>query len=346
MKIAIVNSMQPFVYGGAEFLADSLKNKLIEFGHEAQVIRIPFSWQPLDNLIDSMVAAKLTQMVHTDMMIGLKFPAYLIPHDNKKLWLLHQFRQAYDLAGTQYDLFSSDDNSQSVKKAIIDADNHHLKPLEGRIFTNSYVVSDRLMKYNGIHSEVLYPPLMDAELFHFNELGDFIFYPSRVNHSKRQYLAVEAMQYVKTDVKLLLAGVGDSQKDEDFIFEKIEKLGLKGKVTYINRFISQQEKVDYFSKCLGGIYIPFDEDSYGYVTLECIHSGKPIISCTDSGGTDIVVVDEENGYMTQPTPKALAEAMDKLFENKKKAATMGKNGVAHINKLGISWETVIRRLTE
>jgi len=346
MKIAIVNSMTPFVYGGAEFLADSLKDKLIEYGHEVQVIRFFFSWMPIDNIIDAMMTARLTKLVNVDMVIGLKFPAYLIPHENKKLWLLHQFRQAYDLSGTIYDFFSPDDHSQKIKRSIIETDNLYLKQLEGKIFTNSYVVSDRLMKYNGINSEVLFPPLMDANLFRYEDTGDYIFYPSRVNHSKRQHLAVEAMQYTKSKVKLILAGKGDNTNDEDYIFEKIEKLNLSEKVTYINRFISQQEKADYFSKCLGGIYIPYDEDSYGYVTLECIHSQKPVISCTDSGGTDIVVKDGQTGYMTEPSPQALAQAIDKLYEDKKKAFDMGKNGLSLIKQLGISWETVIRKLTK
>ena len=346
MKIAIVTSMQPFVYGGAEFLADSLQEKLIEYGHEAQVIRFPFSWHPVENLMDGIMAARLTRLIDVDMMIGLKFPAYLIPHQNKKLWLLHQFRQAYDLAGTEYDIFTSDKSSQQVKKAIIEADNQYLRPLEGKIFTNSYVVSERLMKYNNIKSEVLFPPLIDEKLFRYEEVGNYIFYPSRVNYSKRQYLVVEAMQHVKTNVKLLLAGVGDSQKDENFIFEKIEKLKLKDKVTYVNRFISQQEKADYFSKCLGGIYIPYDEDSYGYVTLECIHSEKPVITCFDSGGTNIVVKDEWNGYMSEAAPQALALAMDKLYQNKKNAIEMGKNGLLLLQQLGISWETVIGRLLQ
>lgn len=346
MKIAIVNSMQPFVYGGAEFLANSLKDKLFEYGHEAQVIRFPFAWHPADSILDGILAARMTKLVNVDMMVGLKFPAYLIPHFNKRLWLLHQFRQAYDFEGTDYDIFTPDKTSQQIKKAIIAADNEYLRPLEGKIFTNSYVVSERLMKYNQIKSEVLFPPLIDEKIFRYEEVGDYIFYPSRVNYTKRQYLTVEAMQYVKTNVKLLLAGVGDSESDEKFIFEKIEKLGLKDKVTYLNRFISQQEKADYFSKCLGGIYIPYDEDSYGYVTLECIQSEKPVISCYDSGGTDIVVKDNLNGYMTESTPQALAQAMDKLYQNKNNAIEMGKNGILLLEELGISWEAVIGRLLQ
>ena len=292
------------------------------------------------------MSARLTKLINIDLMIGLKFPSYLIPFDNKKMWLIHQFRQAYDLAGTQYDFFTSDENSQNIKQTIINADNYYLKILEGNIYTNSYVVKERLKKYNNINSEVLFPPLMDSNIFHNESTGDYLFYPSRVNHSKRQYLAVEAMQYVKTNVKLIIAGKGDSLQDEDIIFEKIEKLGLKNKVTYINKFITQQEKADYFAKSLGGIYIPYDEDSYGYVTLECIHSEKPVITFSDSGGTDIVVNDGQTGYITEPSTHALAQAMDKLYQNKKEAAEMGKNGLSHIKQLGISWENVIKRLVQ
>jgi glycosyltransferase involved in cell wall biosynthesis len=250
------------------------------------------------------------------------------------------------LYGTDYSFFSESEKDQAIRNSIIAADNKYLKEIEGRIFTNSHVVSDRLMKYNKILSEVLYPPLMDAELFSFGNYGDYIFYPSRVNYSKRQRMAVEAMQYVKSGVKLVIAGKGDAKLDEELIFSLIEKYELKDKVTYINRFISQQEKADLFKNCLGGIYIPYDEDSYGYVTLEGIQSGKAMISCTDAGGTDVVVKDGETGYMTEPTPQALARAMDKLYKDKKNAEKMGKNGLALLKDLGITWENVIRRLTE
>jgi len=346
VKIAIVNSLSPFVYGGAEFLADSLKSKLVEYGYEAQVIRFPFSWYPVDRIADSMLAARLTQLPNVDMMIGLKFPAYLIDAPRKKLWLLHQFRQAYDLAGTEYDMFLNTEHDRRIKNAVIAADNHYLKALEGSIYTISNLVGERLKKHNGISSQLLYHPLFDAHLYTCGSFGDYIFYPSRVNRSKRQHMAVEAMRHVKTGVKLVLAGKGDTPDDERNIFSLIEKYGLGNKVTYYNRFISQEEKAELYKNSLGVVYIPYDEDSYGYVTLEGIQSGKPLISFTDSGGTDVVINNGVTGYMTEPSPVALAEAMDKLFSDKKRAREMGQNGIELVQGLGISWDNVIRRLTE
>ena len=39
-------------------------------------------------------------------------------------------------------------------------------------------------------------------------------------------------------------------------------------------WISEQEKADLMANCYAALYIPYDEDSYGYVTLEAFHSAK------------------------------------------------------------------------
>lgn len=346
MRIAIVNVMAPYIYGGAEFMADSLRDHFIEHGHKAEVVKFHYAWEPIDNILDGMFAARNLFIDNVDRVIALKFPAYLVPFPDKKLWLVHQFRQAYDLDNTVYGCFSPSEHDQAIKQAIINYDNHYLKGLEGNIFTNSKVVSNRLMRYNNIASEPLYPPLMDAELYSFGTYSDYIFYPSRVNQTKRQHLAVEAMKYVRTNVRLIIAGKGDCKQDELFLKDMIEKNQLSDRVIYINRFISQKEKSSLFKDSLGCIYIPYDEDSYGYVTLEAFQSGKCVISCTDAGGTDLLVKSGETGYMVEPDPKAIAEAMDALYINKQVARDMGMNGLPLLKQLGITWDNVIKRFTE
>lgn len=346
MKIAIATTLVPFVYGGAEFLIDELVKQLKKYGHEPQALQLPFSWHPKSHLTDQMLAARLMQIDDADMVIAMKFPAYYIKHDNKRMWLIHQFRQAYDFVGTEFAYFDNSVKDQKIQKAIIQADNQYLPEHKGPFYTISPVVSERLKKYNDIDSVPMCSPLIDEEIYHEGEYGDYIFYPSRVNQSKRQYLAIEALRYTKSKVRLILAGKGDTPQDEKYILEQIEKYQLKNRVTYLNSFISQEEKADLYSKALGSVYIPFDEDSYGYVTLEAMHSKKPVISCTDAGGTYLVVKDNLTGYMTQPNAHAIAEAMDKLYYNRNKAKEMGNNGLPLLDTLGITWESTIRRLTE
>jgi glycosyltransferase involved in cell wall biosynthesis len=343
MKIAVVNNGVPFLYGGAEFLADSLRDKFIEHGHQATVIRVPFKWAPPGSILEHMLACRLLRLENVDRVVALKFPAYYIPHPNKVLWLLHQFRQAYDLWETPYNCIPKTSEGLRIREAITQADKQYL-PEAKAIYTNNQVVSDRLKKYTGLESSVLFPPLMDAQLFFCRDYQDYIFYPSRINRSKRQHLAIESMKYTKTQVKLVVAGSPDNEEELRFVEGIIEKNNLGGKVKLISTFISQQEKADWFAGALGNIYIPYDEDSYGYVTLEAYHSKKAVISCTDSGGTKDVVFDDETGYMVAPDPRAIAEAMDKLYQDKAHAQALGEAGWERLETMGITWDNVMRRL--
>ena len=344
MKIAIITNQVPFVQGGAEFLVENLKKKLMEYGHEAQIIKLPFCWYPQDRIIDSMMAAKLTRIENADKVIAMKFPAYYAEHPNKQIWLIHQFRQCYDLWGSEYQFFTNDAEGQKIRDCIIHADNELFRSQNAPVYTISPVVSKRLKEYNGIDSQYMCAPLNNEEIFYFKEYGDYIFYPSRVNHSKRQHIAIEAMRYVKSDVKLVIAGKGDSKKDEESLKELIVKYELSSKVEYISRFISEQEKADLFASCLAAVYIPVQEDSYGYVTLEAFKSQKTVITFTDSGGTDIVIKDGYTGIVTEPDPKELAGAMDTLYNNKKKVQELAMNAPVLLDKLGINWDTILKRL--
>jgi glycosyltransferase involved in cell wall biosynthesis len=101
MRVVIANVRTPFVYGGAEMLADELLKGLQAEGHQADLVSILFNPAEPEGIPDQMLAARLANLravnaVPVDRVIALKFPAYLIPHPNKVLWLVHQHRAAYD----------------------------------------------------------------------------------------------------------------------------------------------------------------------------------------------------------------------------------------------------------
>jgi glycosyltransferase involved in cell wall biosynthesis len=345
MRIAVVNNCVPFVTGGAEHLAQALTTKLIECGHQAILFRFPFRWEPADKIVESMFASRLFCLPNVDRVIALKFPAYYIPHDNKVLWLLHQFRQAYDLWGTDLQALPSSAEGQGIRDAIRQADTRFLGEA-CKIYTNSRVTSDRLKKFNGLESEVLWPPLLESRHFCCRDYEDFVFYPSRVNGAKRQLLAVESMKYLHSPVRLVLAGKDEDPAEGNNIENAILENGLRDRVVWYREFISEETKAELFSRALGTLYIPYDEDSYGYVTLESYFSEKPVITCSDSGGTDVVVKDGVTGYMVPPEPQAIAAAIDRLYADKEAARSMGRAGRALVQELGITWERVIERLTQ
>ena len=344
MKILILNNCVPFIVGGAEHLAASLERHLREKGHQAAVIRIPFSWQPPDRIVDHILASRLINVQGSDLVIGLKFPAYCVPHSNKVLWLLHQFRQAYDLWGTPFGSIPDTPEGRRIRATVIEADDKYL-PQAKRIYTLSHVTGDRLKRFNALDSEVLYHPLDRPDQFFCDGYSDYVFYPSRITAGKRQALVVESMKYVTTPVRLVVAGYPETPSDREAVERVIREQALEGRVDFLPHFISEKEKAVLFSKALGCVYTPYDEDSYGYVTLEAYHSRKPVITCRDSGGTLILVRDGHTGLVSDPTPAALAESMDKLYENRKSSVQMGEAGYERMMALGINWDTVIERLT-
>jgi glycosyltransferase involved in cell wall biosynthesis len=344
MKIAIVNNQVPFVYGGAEFLADWLRERLSAAGHSCEVIRLPFKWNPPQRIVEHMLAARLVKLPTVDRVIALKFPAYYVEHDNKVLWLLHQFRQAYDLWGTSYQELPNTPEGLAIRTAITNSDNRYLR-LAKKLYTNSSVVSARLSQFNGISSAVLYPPLKDERAYRCDHYGDYILCAGRVNEAKRPHLLVEAMRFVKSAVRLIVAGKPESQEYSDRLVSLVKAHHLESKVDLHLNFVSEEDKILLYAGALATAYIPYDEDSYGYVSLESFHSRKAVITCNDSGGILDIVTDSLSGYVVSPTPCSLSKAMDLLMLDRTHAEQMGDEGLREVVKRNISWDTVIRSLT-
>jgi glycosyltransferase involved in cell wall biosynthesis len=344
MKVAIVNNQAPFVRGGAELLAEWLHDKLEEYGHQAEIVRIPFQWNPPERIIDHMLSARLVRLANVDRVVALKFPAYYVPHESKFLWLLHQFRQVYDLWGTPYQDIPGTPTGHRIRDAILDADRRYLREAD-RIYTNSKIVGHRLNLYSGIESEILFPPLLDATPYRSEAYGDYFFFPSRITAGKRQHVAAEAMASVASSARLVIAGQPETPADLGRLMSVIHEHNLERRVDVIPRWIDDQEKLRLLAGARGVIYLPFGEDSYGYVTLEAFHARKPVITFADSGGTLELIEDGRNGRVACDTQE-LAEAIDELAEDDSLVERMGRAALDTIDDLEISWDRVIRCLTQ
>ncbi|MBD2395924.1 glycosyltransferase family 4 protein [Cyanobacterium aponinum FACHB-4101] len=347
MKIIVLSVSAPFIMGGAEIHADSLLKALREFGYEAELVTIPFKNYPNQRILDTMLMFRLLDITEScgqkiDLVIPLKFPAYLTPHPNKVLWLLHQHRDAYDLWGKSVCGLAQNPDGQQIKDTIINADNRAFAECK-KIYANSQNVANRLKYYNNVDSIPLYHPPQNAEKFYSKSAQRYFFFPSRLTKIKRQELILEAMAKTHYPVKVVFAGAADDGKYDRDLQILAEKLGIEDRAIFVGR-ISEEEKLTYYSECLGVIYPPFDED-YGYITLEGMLSSKPIISCLDSGGPLEFLVNQETGIIVDSTPDAIASAMDQLWDNPKQSMIMGKNARSHYESMNISWMNVIEKLT-
>jgi glycosyltransferase involved in cell wall biosynthesis len=290
-----------------------------------------------------MLAARLVRIADADRVIALKFPAYYVEHDRKVLWLLHQFRQAYDLYGTGYHVLPDTPEGRAIRAMVQAWDDRYL-PHARAIYTNSEITSDRLRRFNGLESTVLYPPLWNPESYRCDRYGDYVFAPGRLSGAKRQELLIAAMEHVRTDVALVVAGPPESEEELRQLERLAGRPGIRDRVTLMPRWISDEEKQDLFANALACAYIPYDEDSYGYVTLEACQCRKPTVTCDDSGGVLSLVADGKTGYVAAPEPRAIAKAFDALRSDTAHARTLGENAFARMAELHISWDHVVRSL--
>jgi glycosyltransferase involved in cell wall biosynthesis len=343
MRVAVVNTHVPFVRGGAEVLAGGLVAHLREHGHQVELVRLPFRWYPPHKVLEHMLAARLTRIEGVDRVIGLKFPAYFVPHDDKVMWVLHQHRQVYDLWGTESQDPPDTIEGRSIRKAIVKADNRFL-PEAQRLFAISQVSADRMFAFNGLRAQVLYPPLPSQGGYRAGEAGDYLFFPSRIAGNKRQALAAAAMRHVRSGIRLVIAGQPDYPWALDALLEVTSAPDLEDRVEVRPGWLPEEDKLELLANCLGVLFPPLDED-YGYITLESFLASKPVITCADSGGPLEFVQDGTSGYVSEPQPEAIGEAIDRLAADRGRARAMGEAGHERVRELDITWEHVVAELT-
>ena len=343
MKVLVLNNMVPFLWGGAEALADNLVQKLNATpGVRAELIKIPFNWEPAERLIEEILICRSMRSHETDLMIGLKFPAYLVPHNRKRLWLLHQYRQAYDLWEAGQSNIPNTQRGREIRQAVIEADNRCFSFCD-KIFALGGAAK-RLRRYNGFDSEIMVQPLNDPELFSGGSYGSYVFCGGRINAGKRQHLLVEAMRFTRSKIKLVVAGPADTPADAARLQSLVERYELNDRVYLDLGFLPREQIAKYVNEALACAYLPVDEDSVGYVTIEAFSAAKAMLTVSDSGGLLDLVQDRDTGLVVQPEPESLAAAIDQLANNRNTTVDMGKAGRERWNGMNVTWPATIERL--
>src|SRR4051794_39751169 len=111
-NILICTTQVPFTTGGGEAHVEGLRQAFQEAGHNAEVVAVPFKWYPPTEIMRGALAWRLLDVTASngkpiDLVVGMKFLAYLVSHPNRVLWVMHQYRAAYNLWGTAFDDLST-----------------------------------------------------------------------------------------------------------------------------------------------------------------------------------------------------------------------------------------------
>ena len=339
MRIVITHPQVPFAHGGAEVLAERLTEELNARGHEAALVTVPFKWYPRPRVLESAFVWRMLDLEEVeggkvDLLIATKFPSYAVRHPRKRVWLVHQFRQAYDLDRTALAEFGESAVDRATRRKIHELDRRTLGEAE-RLFAISGNVADRLRDSLGLEAEVVLPPPQPLD-YRFEELGDFVLSVGRLDLAKRVDLLLDAAA-ADPALTVVVAGAGP---DRDRLEIVAQSRGLNGRVRFAGR-VDAEELAELYARCGAVFYAPVDED-FGMVPYEAFLAGKPVVTTTDAGGPLDVVVDRKTGLVTEPRPEALGAALRYLREHPDEGRAWGSAGKTAAER--VTWDAAIDRL--
>jgi glycosyltransferase involved in cell wall biosynthesis len=339
MRIAVCRPQVPFARGGAEIFTDRLVDELRIRDHEADVVSVPFKWYPGTRVLTQAFLWRLLDLEEADgrgidLVVATKFPSYLVRHREKRVWLVHQFRQAYELDGTALGQFDDSVEDRALRRKVQALDRVALGEAS-RLFAISRNVAERLETSTGLRAEVLSHPPQALE-YRCEDYGDFVLSVNRLDRAKRIDLLIEAAAR-DGSLEIVIAGEGPDR-------ERLERLarerGLDGRARFAGR-VPDDELADLYARCLAVYYAPVDED-YGMVPLEAFLAEKPVVTTTDAGGPLEVVSDGSTGLVVTPDAAEIARALGWLREHRDEAASYGRAGKVLAGE--VTWDRAIARL--
>ena len=215
MRVAVLRPQVPFVRGGAEIFTDRLVAELHARGHETDLVSVPFKWYPGARVLTQAFLWRLLDLEEADgqridVVVATKFPSYLVRHHDKRVWLVHQFRQAYELDRTELGQFGESPDDRALRRKVQALDRVALGEAT-RLFATSRNVAGRLERSTGLEAEVLSHPPQDLA-YRCDGYGDFVLSVNRLDRAKR----IDAREVeVHRDGAAILARVKDYKVEFD-----------------------------------------------------------------------------------------------------------------------------------
>ena len=339
-RVLVAAVQSPFSGGGAERHVRRLTEELVARGIEADLVTIPLIERERFDLVRSALAWRSLDVTEiagrpVDAVIATRFPSYAVRHPNKVVWVIHQYRQAYDQFGTPWSDFTASSEDRRTRETIAAID--HLGLSEARkVFANSQTVAARLRKHNGIASEPLYHPPPLVGRYRTGAFGDYALTVGRLDGWKRPDLPLKALAHAPV-ARLVVVGRGP---EEERLKRLARDLDVEGRVRWVPE-ATEQELLDLYAGARLVVVAPQSED-LGYVPLEAFLSGKPVLTTDDAGGPLEFVSDGETGFVVPPRPEALGTALRLAWDREDALRALGQRGLARASKL--TWDGTIGSL--
>lgn len=330
-KVAVLSTAEnDNEFGGAQRFIKGLAKALTDLGCESEIINIPCPEPSYESITENYKKFEILDLSKYDMVISAKAPSYNANHPNHIVFHNHTIRVFYDIFDDQF--LYPDIELLKQRRSIFLWDASALSNCKA-IICQGHETARRLDKWLGIKTEIM-PAPTNLECKSNIAEGEYFFLPGRLHPWKRIDLAVKAILESNENIKLIISGVGEAENE-------LKKLANEDKRIKFVGILSEEQLIEYYSNSIAIIFLALRED-YGYVTLEAFKSGKPVITCKDSGEPTSFVKHMKNGLICKPTVNSVKEAIEFLNIDKRKAVEMGK--AAFDSVLEIEWDIVGKKL--
>lgn len=342
--------------------------------HQAELIKLPSKEHSFWDLIENYYNFYCLDLTHFDMVISSKYPAWMVQHPNSICYVMHTLRGLYDMYDWDTTVKSGvkpiDEIMEYIRKnpnpinlnaffnmvfalkvADIPTEYYNFPGPFIRVLVHYmdhfgmsqkgmksyYAISETVKRRKdyfpeGVSVTVVYPPISLKKCI--SKAYNYIFMISRLDAPKRIGYLINAMQYVSSDVRLLIAGTGPEEQRLKEMAREDDRIQFLG-------FVRDEEVEEYYANALVIPYFPYDED-YGYITIEAMMHQKPVITTFDAGGPTEFVKNGETGFVVNLDPKQIAERIDFFAQNPQAAQEMGNKGYNRV--CNITWENALKML--
>ena len=355
MKIGIVapRPADAGIVGGAERLWGTLRARLVDRGHDVDLVTLPTPESTFVEVLDSYEQFTNLDVERFDVVITGKYPAWMINHPRHVVYLLHPLRGLYDT----YPIELGGDIPALIETALANA----VTPTEVLDLARQFLDEDvtrhafpgpfaravvrrldhlayaSVARFAAISEEVACRP------DYFPEEPILVVHPEsdlaatclaqpllpppphtvfvaagRLDRPKRFDLVLEAFAfYPDRNARLIIAGDGPDRS-------RLERVNDgDARVRFVGR-VPDDELCELYRNATTVVFTPLHED-FGYISSEAMAAGTPIITTTDSGGAKELVEHGVNGLVLDPDPRRIAWGMGHIAGNPFLRWQMGLN---------------------
>ena len=177
--------------------------------------------------------------------------------------------------------------------------------------------------------------------------GNKIVCLARLSQQKRVDLLLRAFFLIKDRFKGWIIDywgeIDVEPKYKDEMFKLRDSLGLRGRFNFNGKTSDIESVLDSAS-----IFVLSSKfEGFSLALGEAMSKGVPVICCRDCQGMNEIVVDGSNGFLVEPTPEALAHALELVMTNqdlKIKLGTKAKEDISNYypEKVWGKWNSLIK----